>query len=470
MAQWADWPWKDALFANADESILRVAPAAAENVYANLAGGFSRFPGLRQVVALPGDGRVYVHGGWRDDLVAVTERGRIYRIGKDMVARDVTGVAPVGGRRPVFAATEEQLVIATGGPLISLERETTQLLSDAAPESTHVAFVDGYLIAIEPFTGRFRFSNPGEYRVWDDLSVFSADGKSDPLVAVAVTPYRELLLCGTESIEQFERLQNGTRPFARRWSTGDGLAHPYTLVTDLAGTYGVNARAEMVRFQAQVSREQSDNIAIAMESVEDWTDAWAASLAIKGQRMVLLQAPNAWSEAYGTRGVTFLLDYRRGRWSFLWGWDGVAGTPARWPGWSIASAWGRTFVGIENGIAELDPATPTALGQPLRTLWRSAHVDSFGPSRMDGFRIRIKRGLGDYAPARPPRIALRVNRDQHRWSQWVLRDLGPPGQDRPWIDFGGFGFAHTWQVEIACTDAVPVEFVAAQARIERVSW
>lgn len=470
MAQWADWPWKDALFANADESILRVAPAAAENVYANQAGGFSRFPGLRQVVTLPNAGRVYLHGDWRDDLVAVTERGRTFRIGRDLIPRDVTGVTTVGGRRPIFAASEEQLVIATGGPLLSLDREVTQLLSDEAPESTHVAFVDGYLIAIEPFSGRFRFCNPGEYRKWDDLSVFSADAKADNLVAVAVTPYRELLLCGPDSIEQFERLANGTRPFARRWSTGEGLAHPYTLVTDLAGNYGVNRRSEMTRFQAQVSREQSEPIALALEAVDDWTDAWAASLAIKGQRMVVLQAPNAYSSAYDTRGVTFLLDYRRNRWSFLWGWDGLNGRPARWPGWSLTSIWGQTYVGIENGIALLDPEAYDALAQPMRALWRSAHVDAFGPSRMDNFRIRIRRGVGAYAPAVPPRIAVRVCRDQHRWSQWVLRDLGPPGQDRPWIDFGAFGCAHTWQVEIACTDAVPVEFVAAQARIERLSW
>ncbi len=470
MAQFADWPFEEALFANADESILRVAPAAAENVYANQAGGFSRFPGLRQVVGLAGQGRVYLHE-WRDEIIAATDRGRVYRVGKDLVARDVTGVPLVGQGRPVFAATDEQLVIATGGPLVSLSGEHTQLLSDQAPESTHAAFVDGYLIAIEPHTGRFRYCDPGEYTVWNDLSVFSADGKPDNLVAVAVTPYRELLLCGPDSIEQFERLQNGDRPFSRRWSTGEGLAHPYTLVTDLAGTYGVNERSEMTRFQAQVAREQSRPVALALESVRDWTDAWATSLAIKGQRMVLLQAPNAESEAYGTRGVTLLLDYRTSRWSFLWGWDDARSGPARWPGWSAASAWGRTFIGVENGIAELDPAEFTYLGRTMRTLWRSAHVDKFGPSRMDNLRIRIKRGTGAYDTTTPePRVLVRVNRDNGRWTPWVTRGLGRPGDNRMVIDFGGFGMANTWQIEVAVTDPAPVEFVMAQAKMERLSW
>lgn len=470
MAQWADFPFKDAVFANADESILRVAPAAAENVYANQAGGFSRFPGLRQVVSLPNSRRVYLHGGWREDLIAVTDRGRVYRIGKDLQAVDVTGTPAVGGKRPVFAATDDQLVIATGGPLLTLEDRETQILSDQAPESTHVAFIDGYLIAIEPFSGRFRFCQPGQYKTWDTLDVFSADGKPDYLNAVAVTPYRELLLCGPDSIEQFERLSNGTRPFARRWSTGEGLAHPYTLVTDLAGTYGLNPRSEMTRFQAQVSREQSDNIALALEAVDNWDEAWAASLAIKGQRMVLLQAPHATSEVYGGKGVTFLLDYRRGRWSFLWGWDSRLNGPGRWPGWSIASAWGRTYVGVENAVCELDPHTFDANGQIQRALWRSAHVDQFGPSRMDDLRIRVKRGVGDYAPARIPQIGVRVNRDQSHWTAWCWKSLGRPGEAHPWISFGGFGSAQTWQVEVAVTDPVSVEFVAAQARIERLSW
>lgn len=471
MAQWAQIPFKDPLFANADESILRTAPAAAENVYANQAGGFSRFPGLRRVLSFsgPSQGRVYLTE-WNDDIIAVTGHGRFYRIGKDLVARDVTGVQLSGGRRPIFTSTEEQLVVAAGGPIIALSGERTELLSDQAPESTHVAFVDGYLIAIEPHTGRFRYSNPGDYRTWDPLSVFSAEGKPDNLVSVAVTPYRELLLCGPDSIEQFERIANGDRPFARRWTTGEGLAHPYTLVADLNGTYGVNKRAEMTKFQAQVSKEQSKAIALVLEQATDWTDAWAASVSIKGQRMVLLQIPNAESEAHGTIGVTFLLDYRTGRWSMLWGWDqGLGGRIGRWPGWSVASAWGRTFVGIVDGVAELVPDEYQVLGLPMRALWRSGHVDDFGPSRMDGLRIRMRRGDGPYQGTEP-RVMVRVNRDNGRWSNWVVRGMGPPGDARMWIDFGGFGCASTWQIEVAVTDDVPVEFVQAQARMERMSW
>ena len=74
------------------------------------------------------------------------------------------------------------------------------------------------------------------------------------IIPPLVTPFREVLCAGTESIEQFERLSNGSRPFYRRWTTGEGLAQPYTLVADVNGTYGVNGKTEFVRFQAQVSK------------------------------------------------------------------------------------------------------------------------------------------------------------------------------------------------------------------------
>lgn len=468
MAQWAKFNWKEPLFDNADESILRVAPAAAENVYANRAGGFSRFPGLLSWLSLPGAGRVYVHN-WRDNLIAVTQSGRIFRIGKQPdQLEDVTGTPLSGGMRPVFTGTEDELVIAAGGPLLRVARDRSEELSDTAPPSTHAAFIDGFLVAIEPYSGRFWYSNPGEYRVWEDLSVFTAEGKPDDLNSCIVTPYRELLLGGRDSIEQFERLQNGDRPFYRRWATGEGIAEPYTLVADVAGTYGVNDKREFVRFSSQISREMSENIAMSLEAVDDWTDAWAETLAVAGQRFVLLQAPAA-SSFYGTKGVTFLFDYRTRRWSFLWGWDLAAAVPTRWPGWSLTQAFGRTFVGVEDGIAVLDMETRENLGRTQRVLIRSGHVDEFGPSRIDNVRVRMKRGLGAYGATRPI-MALRMIRDNAEPTSWVYRDLGRPGEAHMVVDFGGMGIAHTWQMEIMLPDAADFQFVGAMVQVERMSW
>lgn len=456
------------MFSNCDEAILRRAPAAAENLYSNAAEGWSRFPGLRMFASLPGQQRVVLRK-FRDDLIAVTGSGRVFRIGRAGSVEDVTGVPVSAAYRPVFAETEDRLIIAAGGPLLKLGNSRTDTLSPNAPESTHVAWIDGYTVAIEPFTGRFRHSDPGEDDVWNDLSVFSAEGKPDNLNACVVTPYGELLMAGPDSIEQFEGLRSGDQPFYRRWMTGEGLAYPYTLVADREGTYGVNGRAEFARFQAQVSREVSADIALSLRAVDDWTDAWAASCYVAGQNFIVLQAPRATSQHYGVEGVTFLMDMRRKRWSFLWGFDATTGRPSRWPGWSVETVWGRTFVGVDGGVAELSADCWDNLGQPMRCLIRSAHVDDFGPSRIDNVRLRLRHGLGtNDAPL--PRYGMRMRRDNDRWTRWVWRSLRRAGDTAMVDDFGGMGSANTWQMEISCTDPVPFEFVKAEIQIERLSW
>lgn len=467
MVQWADFPWNEKLYANADETILRRAVAAVENAFANDAGGHSRFPGLKAFATTGGNRNVLKEYG--GGLFAAADNGRLYSITKSGAVTDVTGAPLVGTGRPVFAALDDQLVVAAGGPILSLRTGRTARLAASAPATTHVAFVDGYTIAIEARTQRFRYSDPGEPTVWNDLSVFSADGKGDPLNAAIVTPYRELLLCGHESIEQYERLPNGSQPFARRWTTGDGVAYPHTIVADRSGTYGVNTRAEFVRFFGQVAQAQSDNVGLLLSKIDDWTGAWANEVTIQGDKFIILQMPAA-TNAYETKGVTFLYDYRGRRWSQLFGWDDNIQMPTRWPGWSVAYAWGKVFVGVPGGIAELDPDTYDAVGQRQRFLIRSGHVDKFGPSRIDNVRVRIKRGVGALAPADRPLIALRPNRDQEGFDQWQYEDLGRPGERNMVIEFGPQGMASTWQFEIAVSDPVSVEFVAMQVHVERLRW
>lgn len=471
MAQWADFPWDTKMYASADEALLSKAVAAVENGYANPAGGMSRFPGLASFVNFGvGGNRTYLTE-FRGNMMAATDQGRLYRIDRSGAFEDVTGVPISGNQRVIFSQTEDMLVMAAGGPILRLGGARTQVLSAQAPQSTHVAFIDGYLLAIEPNSGRFSYCDPGEYTVWNPTSVFSANGKPDDLNALAISPHREVLLAGPDSVEQYETFASGNAPFARRWTTGAGVMAPYTLLADETGTYGVNRRQEFVRFVGQVNEDQSANIALVLERVDSWKDAWASECGIKGQKFIMLQMPFA-TNAYGTKGITMLLDYRNRRWSFLYGWDANRKLPARWPGWSILRIWGRVYVGIAGGVAELSADSYQLLGLPYPWLVRSAHVDKFGTSRIDDCEIRIKRGVGPYDnnSALMPRIGLRVNRDNLGFDQWMFEDLGRPGERDMSIRFGCLGSADTWQIELAVTDNVPVEFSGMRVRVERLSW
>lgn len=467
MAEWADFPWAERMFADADESILSKAVATVHNGYSNQAGGHSRFPGIVPFASGLGGQRSYLTF-WQNDLICVTNLGRVYRIDQTGNATDITGVPVSGGKRVIFAATDDRLTMTAGGQIIQIEGAKTSILSTDAPLATHVTYISGYLIANASGTGQFYYSDPGNYTSWPALNVFTADAKPDPIVALGVTPYGEIMVAGQEHIEQYELIANGKQPFTRRWSTGQGVQYPYTLVLDYTGTYGVNSRFEFVRFYGQITQNQGGDIGLVLENVDDWTDAWAAEVAVKGLKCMVLQAPNA-TNVYATKGVTLLLDYQNRKWSFLFGWDNQKQRASRWPAWSLVRAWGQIHVGIPGGVGVLDPTSYSLLGQTYPFVVRSGHVDKFGPSRIDEVRLRLKRGVGSLGANRP-QIGMRVNRDNEGFDQFEWEDLGAPGERDMTIRFGGQGIANTWQFEFVVTDDVPVEIVRQQIFVERMRW
>lgn len=475
MASWQPLPIGERWFSNVKEAVLSRATAAIENGFVNAGGGISRFFGLRLFCNLPSPGRVFLND-WKGDqgeLIAVTGRGRFYRVDRSAHATDVTGVPLSGGNRPVFTKTDDELLTAAGGPILKYSGKDTQLLSDDAPDSTHVGYIDGYTVAIEAKSQRFQHTQPGQSSVWDPLDVFTAEGKPDNLNGLIVTSFRELLLTGEDSVEQFERLPSGERPFVRRWATGEGILAPYTLVTDVdAGTWGVNKKSEFVRMSGQSSKPVSDDIGRVISGVMDWTEAWATHIHAFGQKFLLVQIPNA-VNPYGTLGLTLGFDYVNGRWTALYGWDAELGLPRRWPGWSAHRIWGRTFVGGEGKIYELSDTTYDNAGETQRFLHRTANYKTsafgFPKGSIEGIRACLKRGsLGSNDPQAT--IGLRLRRDGHqRWSKWVRRTIGRAGDTEFYVSFGKFGNAETFQVEVEMTDAAELELVRLEGWIEPLS-
>lgn len=493
MVEWAIFPWQDRMHTSSDETLLTRAVASVENAYANEAGGHSRIPGLEWFIQFPAE-RVYLKR-WRKDLYAGTNRGKLYRISYDQSLADVTGVPISGGRRWTFDIAEnpDMLLMAAGGPIIKLSGEATEALSSQAPNTTHVGVVDGYVMAIEPYSSRFKFSGVDQPTVWEPLDVFSANAKAEDANSLIITPYREVLICAEEHIEQYERLPNGDQPFARRWSTGQGVGFPYTLVADVTGTYGVNSKHEFVRFFGQVSQEKSQAVRQSLEEVDDWTDAWAGELAAGGSRLMVLQMPQA-TNPYGTKGLTFTYDYITARWGFLYG-PLANGLPTRYPAWSFERCWNKVFVGVPGGVAVMEADNFQLFGEAWPFLVRTGHVDKFGPSRIDDLRIRVKRGailqypalrvtLGaprinqrtrepirnDQKSPEPMLIGLRVNRDNEGFGAWMYEPLGPEGAATLVAHFGSMGAANTWQFEVRCTADVPVETTRMEVYVERLGW
>ena len=466
--QWTPIPIEGKLYLNSDEAVLTRAQAAIENGYINDAGGHTRFPGLKSFATLPGAARTYVYeyGG---DMIAATSQGQVFKVDRSANATDVTTEPVGGGGRVIFAKTPDSLLMAAGGQIVTYNGNETLLLSGDAPLSTHIAYIDSYVLAIEKLSGRFNHSNAGAPTVWSALDTFAADGNPDDINAMLVTPFREVLLSGTDSIEQFERLQSGTIPFFRRWSVGEGVLSPYLLSFADNAAFMVNSAYEFVRLSGQASEPIGSDIGRLLETIDDWSDAWIGgypdkSLNIDGQKFVLLQIPNATND-YGTKGYTFLYDLRKKQIYTLYGWDNTLGQPARWPGWSYASVWGRTFVGGEGEILEFDLSNHNTNGDIQRWLLRTAHLGA-GEAMMDNLRMRLKRGVG--TQTLDPVIRVRCNRDNKGFGQWSSRNLGKDGERYMTQEWGGWGSAHHFQFEIEVTDDCELELTSLDAQLRPI--
>jgi hypothetical protein len=449
---WTDVPIGTKLFTNVDPVTQQSTLTGQENSFVTEANAHARFPGLKLFVDLPGNEPVYVKR-FKGNLLASTGKGRTYRIGRSGDVEDVTKVALAGGKRPIFAETEDGMAMAAGGPILLFNGKDTDILSKEAPNTTHVGFIDSYLIAIEAFSGRFYHANAGDIDTWDPLNVFSADGQPDDLNAVFITPFRELLLTGEYSIEQFERLQSGDTPFFRRWSVGEGIFAPYTLTFADNAVWGINQDKEFTRYSGQTSNAGSGDAQQQFHAIDNWDGAWAERINVVGQTFIILQMPFA-TTPYGTKGMTFIRDVRSSKWTTLFGWDAEQGLPTRWPGWSHEYLWGKNLVGGNGAIYELDGATYTNAGVTQRVLGRTAHLSNY-EIRVDNLRLRVKRGVGGVDTI--PEIMLRCNRDNRGFGPWKRKGLGKQGDRLLNIEFGGYGCGHSFQFEWIVTDACQVE-------------
>jgi hypothetical protein len=469
MADWEPIPISNEMFRNLSEGAVLAYQAAIENGFINGLGGQSRFPGLVERVALPDSGRVYLHD-YRDNLIACTGRGQVFEIDRQYRFQNRTGVPVSGGRRVIFTKTDTDLLMAAGGPIIQLRTKETELLSEDAPNSTYIQWIDNYTIAAEVNSGRFYHSNPADPKTWDPIDSFAADSSPDNIANLLITPFREIMIGGTNSLEQFERVLSGEAPFQRRWANGDGVLLPYACLFADNAFWAMNNLTEFVRTSGQISQVKSKMVSDMLQKIDNWEDAWLGGfpdrpLHIAGQTFMLLQAPKA-SNGYGSKGVTLLLDYTNERWYELYGWDTKVGIPKRWPGWSHWTLWGKLFVGGEGKVYELVDGHHRNGDDIQRWLVRTGLLTKTDAVDMTDFRLMLERGSGTNSEAGD--ILVRCSRDGRPFGPWIRKSLGLAGDRYQYASFGSFGAASSFRFEISCGDNFPFNLIKAEYRGEYI--
>lgn len=459
---WKDVPLDSELFQNLDESVLRRSPIVLENLFINEAKGQSRFPGLKPFLNLPGGGAVYL-SDWRGDLISATSNGRVFRIQPSGAYQDVTGAVIAGSGRIIMHSSPDQLLMAAGKQIIQLRKDKTEILSEDAPLSTHAVYISGYVLAIEADSQRFFYSNVGDFTTWDPINFFSAESQPDNLTAMIVNEFGEIIVAGEKSVEQFEPYSGANLPFFRRWTLGQGIVAPYTLTSGDNEDWSVNAQQEFVSFAGQNGRPRSLSISMVLEAIDDWKGAWATPpMHLFGQKFIIVKIPEAVNE-YGSKGITLLHDYKAKRWAYLYGWSEQNSVPAAWPGNCYHYLRGNHYVGGLNGqIYKLDNAYHQNDGKPQQVRWRSAHMDEMGKIRIDGVRMRVRRGAAATGYDQDPDFQMRVKRDNRDFGKWQTQKLGSAGDTEMYIYWGQQGNGTTWQFETRCSADCPFELVRMQ--------
>lgn len=470
MPKWVDVPLNRKLFKNLDEEMLTATYAALENCFVTESSGVSKFPGLKLFADLPNESDIHL-GRYGNDLIAVGEDGRSFRIDSNGDHEEIPGTPVAGGERVSFARTRDGLMMAAGAQIIKYDGTENSILSNDAPLSSFVGFLDGYVMAVEKDSGRFQHTALNDFEDWNPLNTFAVDGSPDDITAMIVTPFNEIIFAGEESLEQYERnLGNSDVPFFNRWAVGDGISEPHTLCFAGNAVWGLNDQYEFVRLTGQTTQPVSNDIQYEIEhrysldNLSALNRAWASECYIKGQKFIIFQSPEA-TNTYGTKGLTGVLDMRRGHWFEIFGWDECNGVPDLWQGRSVFPLWGKTLIGGQGKVYQLDPETYTNDGEVQRAYIRTAHFDSAGTIRVDGVRFTIKRGVGTYEKS--PAIVFRTNVDNRGWNNWQKRELGKIGQDTLLIEFGAQGIGDTFQFEIYMTDDAPFELRRMQLDSKR---
>lgn len=467
MGKFTEIPIKTELFKNLDEAALTSSYAALEGAFINEAGGITRFPGLTTFADFGNASPVYL-GKMNNDMIAVTGDGKVRRIDKKANVKALPGPPVLGRRRVTFGQGTSSLYLAAGSRIIDCDGEKLEVLSDDAPNATHVAVLNNYVLANEVETQFFHNSGAGAPRSWDGLDIFAADTKPDNVTCMIVTDFGELIVGGPDSIEQYERLTGGDAPFARRWSIGDGISEPDTLIYEDNAFWALNKAYEFSRYSGQSGQVVSSEIEkdilskYDLSHVDSFDNAWAAGLHVKGQTFIVLQFPSATND-YGSLGITYALDVRQSKIFQLYGWDDVQKIPAVWPGVSILNMWGRTYVGGHGRVYEL-PANGYSIDNKVcRFYARTAHYANLGLIRVDSIRVTLKRGVGSYTAS--PKFGMRVNRDDNGFGQWQWLEMGKSGDKDFVLYFADQGDGDTWQFEFLVTDDCPLEIRKIEAEV-----
>lgn len=438
--------------------------------YRTLAGGTTKRPGAKVLftgsaaLGVGTDGLFY----WAEkNIVLMIGGGNIYQltyISNTPVITKLTTVPLLNEASPVSMAVDgTNFYCCNGGRIVyTASGGTPAYISDvdAPTTATQIAFLDGYIIAIDG-SNKFYWSDVNTGTSWNSLSFASAAGSPDYISALKVFN-REIYLFGQRSIEIWEN--DGTTPFARvpGGFIESGCASPNAVIADENSLYWLDENRRLVRFAGKSVERLSTNFDRELQSLSSVSDAIGQKIEIDGYVFFVFSFPSA--------GRTLVYNQTVNDWGEWGRWSLLNAQYERWTGscYVYAEKWGLHLIGHRDTlqISQLSKDYSSDGEYAIRLARTTGHIDN-GTSKTKQcnevrFRARRGKGLSD----RSPKLMIRYKLDNQNWSNIKEFSLGDIGEyDLVLRDTRRHQY-RTKQYEFSATDAVDVVFSNAEEDVE----
>lgn len=462
-------PFKGKLYQNVDEIELNEFTPLLIDGWVDEFGFTHKRPGLVQLVDLGTSAPV--DGVFWDDVFGclyAVSNGKIFKVtDKEGTNSDITGDALLAGSRPSFVQTGTYAVFANGSKMVYYDNsDNTAFIPGAvAPdEVTHLAFLDGYLIANHINDSKFYFA--ADILSWNALDFATAESKPDFIRAIGVA-WNELLLAGNQSMEFWQ--DDGVSPFSRLSGAlvERGIGSIYTLKLIDNNWFFIDSERRLIRLEGRSPKVISTPIEKQLQTGAGIAGIMADHITVGGKALYALHCPDD--------DLTYVYDYKNNDWA-LWGkWDSESAIYNRWLGNTVAysPAWNLHIVGsrVDGKLYKMSDSYYDDAGATIRTIRRSPYTDhdTYVQKRCNALTFKFKRGVGLSGDS--PHATLRWRDDGSKiWSNEVMIDLGAIGETEALVTIGRLGIYRLRQYELVMSDAAPFILMDCEADIELLRW
>lgn len=431
-------------------------------------------PGLRQLLDIGAGVNFPVTGlfWWPQKQCALAIcNNKVYKltyVSSTLAATDITTNGPGTAKPPTFAigvdsnvsAPVHYGIIAAGGAMIeghgtnlTISNFATIADGDAPTTVSHVAFIDGYLIALTG-KGMFQYSDLNNPTSWAALSFATAMRNPDNIVALRVVKGR-IYFFGESSLEVWEN--DGSSPFAPVLGAGGdyGCIAPLSVVEDDDSLYWLDNNRRIVRHKGGAIEPIGTPFDKEIEQFSSVSDCLGMRVKIGGRVFIKFQFP--------TEERTLVYTVPQDSWSEWSYYDTTVGEYRHFLGTSYCYCplWGIHLVGsrTESKIYELSAEVKVDGTMPIRLQRTTGHLDhgTTQKKRSKELRVRMKRGEG-LLSGEIPKLIVRWRDDNKRWSNERHISLGKVGETETVVRIDSRGIYRTRQYEFVATDAVSIAF------------